>query len=503
MAPTPGTRRGTHRRTARSLLAALALAATTTSGATATTAAASTATTDASATAGVFAPAPPHNPYAGPDGTATMHGDTGSSDTTPLAGPGAGTWHSERTALASACPTVLVGADGYPVALCTPLFGQVPTVRLLDPDDGSSLAELALTKGSLLGGVYAYTDHQDRLVVADGSRALLRVGHHQDTDGSWRLTVDRRLSLTSAIPEGDAVTGLAPDWKGRVWFATGNGVVGTADDTTGTVRTLTLPAGERVANSISTAPQGTAVTTTHATYLLTAGADGTPKITWRKPYDRGTARKPGLLSWGSGSTPTFFGPGTGTDYVAIVDNADDAAHLEVYRTSDGADVCRVPVLRAAAGPASENSPVGIGRSVFVAGTYGYPYPAVPEGAGDSVPASADFAGGLTRVDVRADGTGCAPVWDNALRSAAVPKLSTGDGLLHTVLRDPLIPGTKGTSLLDPFRYAQIDPATGKVVRSKTVGVGSLFDTLQMAGTITTDGTFLQGTVTGVLRITAE
>ncbi|MFF4835022.1 hypothetical protein [Streptomyces sp. NPDC001315] len=456
----------------------------------------------ASATGSLFTPVPPHNPYAGPDGTATMHGDTGSSDTTPLPGPGTGTLSSKRVALASACPTVLVGSDGYPVALCTPIFGQVPTVHLLDPDDGGSITELALTKGSLLGGVYAYIDQDDRLVVVDGSRSLLRIGHHRDADGDWTLTVDQKLPLTSAIPENDAVTGLSPDWQGRVWFATGNGLVGTADDRTGTVRTLQLPAGEKVANSISTAPQGTLVTTTQATYLLTAGTDGTPRISWRQAYDRGSARKPGQLSWGSGSTPTFFGPGDGTDYVAIVDNADTQVKLQVYETSTGRRICSTPVLPAG-GAGSENSPIGAGRSVFVASTYGYPYPAVPDGAGDSVPASADFTGGLTRVDVRADGSGCDLVWDNTLRSAAVPKLSLADGKLHTVLRDPLIPGTSGTSLLDPYRYAEIDPDTGKVTRSSQVGIGSLYDTLQMAGTAAPGGVYYQGTVTGVLRITAK
>ncbi|MFE2020939.1 hypothetical protein ACFW9O_23130 [Streptomyces sp. NPDC059499] len=460
------------------------------------------------ATAATSAPAAaatsvlPANPYAGPPGTATMHGDTGSSDTTPLAGPGPGSLSGKLNGLLSACPTVLVGADDYPVALCTPILGQVPTVHLLDPHTGASLTSLQLTKGSLLGGVYAYIDHEDRLVVVDGSRSLLRIGHHRDAAGSWRLTVDSSLPLGPAVPADDAVTGLSPDWQGRVWFATGGGVVGTADDRTGTVRSVALPAGERVANSISTAPQGTAVTTTHATYLLTASTDGTPRISWRQVYDRGQARKPGLLSWGSGSTPTFFGPTDGTDYVTIVDNADTSVRLKVYRTSTGETVCSVPVLLASGGPGSENSPVGADRSVYVAGTYGYPYPAVPEGAGDSVPASAPFAGGLSRVDVRADGSGCDVVWDNTLRSAAVPKLSTADGKLHTVLRDPVIPGTKGTSLLDPYRYAQIDPATGAVLRSKLIGVGALYDTLQMAGTVAPDGAYLQGTVTGILRISA-
>ncbi|MFE9249481.1 hypothetical protein [Streptomyces sp. NPDC007088] len=442
------------------------------------------------------------NPYAGPAGTATMHGDTGSSDTTALPGPGAGTLRSKRVALASACPTVLVGGDGYPVVLCTPIFGQVPTVHLLDPSNGSSLAELPLTKGSLLGGVYAYLDQDDRLVVIDGSRSLLRVGHHRNAAGDWSLSVDSSLPLTSAVPADDAVTGISPDWAGRVWFATGGGLVGTADDRTGTVRTLRLPGEERIANSISTAPAGTLVTTTAATYLLTSAADGTPRISWRRAYDRGSARKPGQLSWGSGSTPTFFGPTDGADYVAVVDNADRQVSLQVYATATGRQVCSTPVLLAG-GPGSENSPIGAGRSVYVASTYGYPYPAVPADAGPSVPASADFTGGLTRVDVRADGSGCALVWDNTLRSAAVPKLSTADGRLHTVLRDPLIPGTTGSGVLDPYRYAEIDPATGAVTRSGRVGVGSLFDTLQMAGTAAPGGVWYQGTVTGVLRVTAD
>ncbi|MFI5532720.1 hypothetical protein ACIA8O_29725 [Kitasatospora sp. NPDC051853] len=449
-----------------------------------------------------YAPLPPANPYAGPPGTATMHGDTGSSDATPLPGPGAGSVSSHRTALASACPTVLVGADGHPVALCTEIFGRAPTVHLLDPSSGASLTELTLAKGSLLGGVYAYLDHRDRLVVVDGNRDLLRVGHHRTAGGGWQLTVDSRLPLAGAVPDGDAVTGLSPDWQGRVWFATGNGVVGTADDEgTGAVRTLALPAGERIANSISTAPEGAAVATTHATYLLTARPDGTPEVSWRQAYDRGPGRKPGQLSWGTGSTPTFFGPRTGTDYLTVVDNAAPTVNLLVYRTSDGGRVCSVPVLKAG-GSGSENSPVAVGNAVFVASTYGYPYPALPDGAGPSVPSSGSFRGGLSRVDVRADGSGCELRWDNRTRSAAVPRLSTADGLLRTVLREPVIPGTDATSALDPYRYAEIDPETGRTVRTAYLGAGFVFDTLQMVGSIAPGRVVLQGTTTGVLRITA-
>lgn len=447
----------------------------------------------------VFGPLPPHNPYAGPQGTATMHGDTGSSDATPLAGPGAGSLTSKRVALQSACPTILVGGDGYPVALCTPILGQVPTVHLLDPKTGESLAKLSIPKGSLLGGVYAYLDDQDRLVAVDGERNLLRIGHRRNASGGWELYVAGSLSLAGAVPEGDAVTGISPDWRGRVWFATGGGTVGTADDRTGSVRTLTLPAGERVSNSISTAPAGTAVATTHATYLLTAAPDGAPQVAWRQPYDRGPSRKPGQLSWGTGSTPTFFGPAGGTDYVTVVDNAAPTVNLRVYRTDTGAQVCSVPVLKTG-GSGSENSPVGVGRSVFVASTYGYPYPALPDDAGPSSPSSADFKGGLSRVDVRADGSGCDLKWDTTVRSAAVPRLSTADGLIHTVLRAPAIPFTDTTSILDSFFYAAIDPETGRTTRTQYLGTSSLYDTLQMVGSIAPGGVIYQGTITGVVRI---
>ncbi|WP_208322454.1 hypothetical protein [Mumia sp. ZJ430] len=231
-------------------------------------------------------PWPPQNPATTTTGTATMHGDSASSDTTPYAGPGTGS-----------------------VALCTAIFDRTPTVHLLDPANGKSLASLPLTKGSLFGGVYAYLDHEDRLVVVDGDKNLLRIGHHRD-GSTWRLTVDESTPLASALPAGAAVVGLSPGWDHEVWIAASDGTVGTvAED--GTVRTIAL--GEAVQNSISTVEGRTAVVTEHALYVLSARADGTPEVRWRAPYARGPGRKPGQLSWGSGATPTFFGPRQGTE----------------------------------------------------------------------------------------------------------------------------------------------------------------------------------------------
>ncbi|MGY3334199.1 streptogramin lyase [Streptomyces filamentosus] len=444
-----------------------------------------------------FGPQAPQNPATAANGTATMHGDSASSGTTPHPGPGTSAVKYSRTALASACPTVVVGSDGYVITLCTSIFGQTPTVHLLDPATGADLASLALPKGSLFGGVYAYLDNADRLVVVDGNNNLVRVGHHR-TDSGWTLRTEQSTPLGDAVPAGDNIVGLTPDWQGKVWFATSGGVIGTVDTGTGAVRAIST--GEGVQNSISTVPGRTAVATDHALYLLSAGPDGTPVVDWRAPYDRGPARKPGQLSWGTGTTPSFFGPGSGTEYVTIVDNAAPHGNLLVYRANGGPDpICRIPVLTQYARSGTEDAVIASGRSVFVTNTYGYPYPALPEGAPASQPSSANFDGGLSRIDVDAEGTGCSVVWNSPVKSAALPRLSLADGKIYTVsVTGPT--GSAGLNTFAQYHHSVIDPATGAQLTSSYLGIGLVYNPLQMRGTATPDGTLYQGTETGVVRI---
>ncbi|KAF9176187.1 hypothetical protein BGZ49_006563, partial [Haplosporangium sp. Z 27] len=176
----------------------------------------------------VFGPTiTPRNPYTGQDGLATMHGDPASSDTTPFAGPGNATVTSNRRALQSACPTLMGTSDGYIFGLCTPIFTRIPTIHLFDSQEVNSLAELTVAKGNILGGVYAYVDNEDKLVLTDGNNQLLRVGKSSN-NGKWALAITDTLPLTP-IPANDSVVGLAPDWQGYVWFATANGLAGYAD----------------------------------------------------------------------------------------------------------------------------------------------------------------------------------------------------------------------------------------------------------------------------------
>lgn len=429
----------------------------------------------------------PPNPYAGPEGTWNMHGDAAASDTTPFEGPGAHPSPAQPVPLPAVCPTILSGSDGMVQALCTEYLDRAPSLYLLDPTTLLPVARRHLSAGSLLGGVYAYVDDESRLVTVDGSGSLLWLTHSKAGIG-WSIDVERTVPVT--LPEGDAVATVGPDYDANVWFATTQGRAGYVTPG-GHVVTTTLGAGdEKVANSISSAPSGVAVTTDHATYLLRADGDAVQTV-WRQPYDRGEARKPGQLSHGSGSTPTFFGERTGAELVVVTDNATPRENLLVYRARDGREVCRLPILTDESS-ATENSPVAWGRSVYIASTYGYPYPAqATEDAGESVPAEADFAGGMQRIDVDERSGTCESLWRNDVPSAAVPRLSRGEEVLYTVTRR-----SNGMT----WRLARIDPEDGQILSETLLGLGPLANTLQMVGTILPDGTLLQGTLAGLVAV---
>ncbi|WP_437340136.1 hypothetical protein [Gordonia rubripertincta] len=432
----------------------------------------------------------------GPADTSLMHGDLASTDTTGHRGPGRGARLAASSIPGGACAATFVGSDGMPVALCTqfvalspPTFAA-PTVVLFDPRTAQPLASTQLTKGGLLGGVYGYLDDRDRVVVADGSGSILRVAHRKTASG-WRVYVDDHVDVAGHIPAGDAITGLAPDFDGRIWFATTRGVVGTVDEAE-RVRPMRLPAGEELGNGLSIRRSGASILTTHALYEMRAEPGAAPKVVWRRAYDRGPGRKPGQLTWGSGTTPTYFGPG-GDGWVAIVDNA-DRPDLRVFRSDDGSEVCRMRAF-GRSGPGTENSPMAWGTSLVIPSTYGYQYPPMAV-TGPAVPADAPFVGGMTRIDVGEDG--CERVWENADRVATLPKLSRADGLIHALGYGPLVPGLP--QQLGPVDYVATDFATGRRVETERVGTAPLDEPLELTGTATADGTLWQATVGRMLKI---
>ncbi|MDY6049097.1 MAG: 6-pyruvoyl tetrahydrobiopterin synthase [Corynebacterium sp.] len=438
------------------------------------------------------------NPYIGAPGMATMHGDAQSSDTTPLPGPGANPWSVTSLNMGGACPTILVGQDGLVQVLVTQRFGSTgvflqPKLVILDPD-ANVLGELELPKGALLGGVYAFLDQDDSMVLVDGSNTLLRIAHDPQPYVAQRTNLRGFL----AAHGGDQVVGLVPDWQGRVWVASAKGGVAVIDQAAGTVRATSLGAGETVDNSISSAPEGVAIATSHALYLLDADADGNPQIQWRSAYDRGTFRKPGQLSWGTGATPSFFGP-NGSEYISITDNADVQESILVFDTATGRLVSDTGIFQPGKS-GSECSMISIGNTVIASSSYGYPYPRVPEGQPASKPLTAQFAPGFERWDLK--GGSLQQVWNRKdVYCAVVPRYSTADGLIYICERKPF-----GIVTGPTISAAAIDMETGKTVYSQRLpGLVTVFgvDTLQMVGTLDNNGTWWQGTIGGLFRIAAK
>jgi hypothetical protein len=211
---------------------------------------------------------------------------------------------------------------------------------------------------------------------------------------------------------------------------------------------------------------------------------------WRATYDRGPARKPGQLSWGTGSTPSFFGPTTGFEYLTITDNAAPQEHMLVLNATNGGLIGSAPFLTSGVNSGTEDAAIAVGNSIYLSSTYGYVYP--PGAAtGPSDPTSAPFVGGIQRVDVLSDGSGLTNVWTNqTLASAAVPRLSTADNLIYTVAY------SSNTAM---YSFVTVNSGDGSVLSSTNVGTAN---TLQMVGVIGPSGVLYQGTETGLFSLTS-
>lgn len=454
------------------------------------------------AQAGLMGPRPPANLSMGLDGAAAMHSDSAASDTTYLSGPGAEGFKTEFAFLNGVCSTVLVRRDGNPLVVCSDFGDQSPMIYLLDQNTSAVMAQMRVELGSTMGGIYAYLDHRDRVVIADGADALLWVEAKQK-DGQWSLKKKKRANLSRVVPKGEYINALNPDAEGGIWFVTDQAMAGRYDSEEKETVTLRLGKGETVHNSFANSGDGkAAIATDRALYLLEYDDDEI-EVVWRAEYDSGSHRKPGKLSHGTGSSPTFFGPVTGTEFLTIADNADDGEQLLIFDTGIKGKrdplVCNVSLPAVEGVFASENSPIGLGRSAIISSTYGYPYP-IDGSLPPSVPSSAPIEGGMYRVDVSEyykpgkgvkdkDQPVCNITWANPVSSSAVPKLSVSDQLIYTVERQN-----------EDYSFTVIDFHSGKTIGTQLMGSGRIFNTLQLAGNAGFKQTYWQGTTGGVIKV---
>ncbi|MFD6911250.1 hypothetical protein [Streptomyces virginiae] len=457
----------------------------------------------------VTVPAVPQHPFMAANGAGNLHGDAYQSDTYEGPGP-TGRELAVRSRLQGGlCGSVTFDSRGRIVTVCmTP--GLAPRLMLLDPDDLGAIASLTLpgragsSPTEVSGGGYFYLDQLDRAVVPTKDGTIQVVAVRRDA-----LVTEARYDLAPAIGTSGIVSVL-PDWSGRMWFVTGGGLVGVLDPATGAISTHALP-GETIANSIAVDESGGVfVVSDHALYRFDAAAAGRPVVTWRAAYDRGSRRKPGQLSQGSGTTPTLIGPadGPGGGYVAITDNADPRMRVLVMaRGKAGPEkVCEQPVFGPGKG-ADENSLVAVGGDLIVENNYGYVVGDHALLKGMLGGRQVDTEPGLARVHVDYTTRTCSLAWSDHRERvpSVVSKVSLATGLLYTFTHpsaDELRSARRkgATAMPDAWYLTALDVRTGERVWSRLVGSGPLFNNHYAPVTLGRDGSAYVGVVGGLVRI---
>lgn len=417
----------------------------------------------------IDAPAPPEHPYLAGNGRNSMHNDAYASDAYTTPGPlGRNTQVMSALYGIKECATLAFDSQGDLIGLCGGIRG--PQLMRIDPEtlaveDRHTLPGRVLRSGvspleDLCGGAYFYLDQLDRAVVATTNREIHIIGP--------QMTLIKKVTIRW-VPDEDCLIALLPDWSGRIWFVTRGARVGVVEPSSGATHAVTLE-GESIANSFAADETGGVfIVSDHALYRFDFGATG-PVVTWRQPYDRGSRRKPGQLSQGSGTTPTLMSGGR----VAITDNADPRMNVLVYQRDSGRPICGVPVFQADAS-ATENSLIAVGDSLLAENNFGYS------------PIGFENAPGVARVDVGGDS--CRVVWTSEVSApTSVPKASVATGLAYVYARDGL-----------GWYLCGIDLRTGKTAFRVLAGPGLPWNNHYAAMTLGPDGSAYIATLSGLVR----
>lgn len=460
----------------------------------------------------------PQHPFMATTDTSVMHAGSWESDTHPAAALFSedATVTSRRAggAIPRQCATFTFTSTGHPLILCGGLTSF--RLQLLDPEtlellniydlpmrpstfEGMVRRDPSIIMSDTSGGAYLYMDHEDHAVFADSTQHIRRVGAVQKGE-KWKLVEAQSWDMGDYVPhdcyhynnlkptgECDGITALMPDYNGLIWWVTRNGRIGSLNMETGHVELIQLD-GEEIQNSFALDENGTYIVSDHAMYHHRL-IDGVPVEQWRLPYDRGTGRKVGSINQGSGTSPTILGGGK---YITFADNADDRIALVVAYTGDVPEgrerqICRVPVFKSG-GSATDNSMIGYDRSIILENNHGF----------TSVQAHEDYTsvtGGVVRVDVREDESGCDIVWESDLRvPSVVPKLSLGAGIAYLYSFDILDSGERLWSLVG------LDFETGREVVRIPTGTGKGYNNNWASIGIAPTGEVYIGTRQGIVRV---
>lgn len=357
------------------------------------------------------------------------------------------------------CREVQFDDHGRLVTVC----GTV--LRLLDP---GSLRQLA-TKDLPAGCDPVFEVVGGRVLVATGDRRVLAITT-ADAEGDPDLTTAATVDLTEQLPDGDCVTGIAPDGDGGLWFASHDGLVGlVAGD-----RTRVLDVDDTVARPVTATVDGVYVAGAGALHKVVLHA-GKPVEAWAAAYDDGGER---------GSAPVVLPTGL----VALADVRDPRLQVVVHRGDTGDVVCRTEVFDDDAG-ATDGGLVAAGDGLLVQNSHGYGGPL-------STTLGRTTTGGIARVDLPGGADGeCTVTWESDLDApSGAPAVSTAVGLAYAY--------TKRHSWLgvNAWYLTAIDLDTGRAVWARRTGLGFLRDNHHGAVTLGPDGSVYVPVLGGFVRV---
>ena len=449
----------------------------------------------------------PEDPYMAPNGRSNIHMDAYQSDTYATGGPLGHAPRVKSATLLGIGGTVTFDSAGRIVIL---VLGNGPRrLFLLDPVTLGTQWVLDLPPSSSSGtafggGGYYFLDELDRAVIPTVNQQIWIVQVRKSRPYLEHVNTCDLSQLLGQQISDQSIQSVFPDAQGLLWFTTSGTVenkqtswtvtspalVGTLvfqGSNQCTVKTLALAPpttptsttpteNELISKSFAVDPVpaaqgqgGVFIVSDYAMYRFDAAPDGTPQITWREAYDRGTPPpKPGQIQVGSGTTPTLMG----TDFVTIADNANPIDVL-VYRRAAQVQgsrlVCKVPVFEENAS-ATENSLIATNQSIVVENNYGYYGPQATLFNRATTP-------GITRIDLNADQSGCNTVWTNnqELIPSVVSQMSLANGLIYTYTKDPDSCSTPGPCYTAAWYLTAIDFASGQTVFKRLGGTGLFYN----------------------------
>ena len=365
------------------------------------------------------------------------------------------------------CGRLELTATDLLVGLCASGSGR--SLRVIDPDTLRPIASYDLPDapdGSGCDGEAIYLDAADRAVLATGERQVLSV--RTSRDGEPDLEADATWDLKPYVPYGDCLVTVAPDWSGRIWWASHAGLVGTLDPDTGQVGVVDL--GERIGRDVALDQRAAYVVTDEAVHRLVAGEDGTPQPTWRSAYDGDSGSAPVLVDGGA---------------LALTDEVDERLGVRFVARDDGRTLCRQPVLEAGRG-ATHSPLAALGPGVAVTNNAGYRSPR-------STLLGFTTRSGIARVDL-VDGE-CALRWTSDVVSpGSGAVVSRATGLLYAWTKRPSPAGVSAWYL------TAVDAHTGRTKWGVRTGTGLLAGSDGSRITLGRDGSAYLGTMSGIVRV---